>query len=155
MGQNWVVVNLDKREMLDPLKFDDGMKLAEFGYSSRGTLTGLTMLLADPNGVGRGGGDMRVSGPMVGRWFGDRIAIAGDYGDPVDEFGRGLYQVALGRPPKAGPIGVLDWRPGGTPEPEPAFTDISEDVVQTLMSSRHFGDRDRFKERFERRMRDK
>jgi hypothetical protein len=85
MGQYYKIVNLDKKEYLHPHAFGDGLKLLEFGMSSRGTMTGLTILLADGNN--RGGGDLRVdeSNPIcrdfVGRWAGDRIVIAGDYAD--------------------------------------------------------------------------
>lgn len=80
MGQYYYVVNTDKREFLHPHKFQDGLKLMEFGQSAGGTLTGLTILLADGNG--RGGGDIHTDDTeIVGRWAGDRIVIAGDYAD--------------------------------------------------------------------------
>jgi hypothetical protein len=79
MGQYYYTVNLDKKEYLHPHKFDDGLKLMEFGQSAGGTLLGLTILLADGNG--RGGGDIHSEDSIVGRWAGDRIVIAGDYAD--------------------------------------------------------------------------
>ena len=45
MGQYFLIVNLDKKEYLHPHKFGDGLKLLEFGCSSQGTLTALTLLL--------------------------------------------------------------------------------------------------------------
>jgi hypothetical protein len=82
MGQYYYVVNVDKKEFLHPHYFDDGLKLLEFGDSSGGTLTGLTLLLAD-------NGD-RVeefdTNNICGRWSGDRIIIAGDYGSRNNEF---------------------------------------------------------------------
>jgi len=79
MGQYYYIVNVDKKEFIHPHKFGDGLKLLEFGCSSNGTLTGLTILLADGNN--RGGGDLRSDNPIIGSWAGDRIVIAGDYAD--------------------------------------------------------------------------
>jgi len=80
MGQYYLIANIDKKEYIHPHKFDDGMKLMEFGQSCSGTLTGLTILLADGNG--RGGGDIDSDDPIIGSWAGDRIVITGDYADP-------------------------------------------------------------------------
>jgi len=85
MGQYYYIVNLDKRECLNPHKLGDGWKLLEFGCSQDGTMTALAILLADGNG--RGGGDLHIdeqspAAPIVGSWAGDRIVVAGDYADP-------------------------------------------------------------------------
>lgn len=79
MGQYYRIANLDKKEHLDPHKFDEGAKLMEFGCSGRGMLTGLAVLLATSNG--KGGGDLRTSSDLPGRWAGDRIAVVGDYSE--------------------------------------------------------------------------
>lgn len=79
MGQYYLIVNIDKEQYLYPHKFGDGLKLMEFGNSACGTLLGLAVLLA--NGNNRGGGDLRTDHPMVGHWAGDRVVVAGDYGD--------------------------------------------------------------------------
>ena len=79
MGQYYYIVNLDKKQFLHPHKFDDGLKLMEFGQSSGGTLLGLTILLADGNG--RGNGDIDSEDSIIGSWAGDKIVIAGDYAD--------------------------------------------------------------------------
>ncbi len=105
MGQYYYIVNIDKKQFLYPHKFDDGLKLMEFGQSSGGTLLGLTILLASGNG--RGGGDVfskayckaeeeymqkkdakkkfpsakKYNDSIIGSWAGNRIVIAGDYGD--------------------------------------------------------------------------
>ena len=105
MGQYYVVANLDKKEILHPHAFGDGLKLLEFGCSSGSTMTGLAVLLATSNG--RGGGDLTPSEgkheylpgtgkftsdkkylaeqkkiqKVAGRWAGDRIAVVGDYSD--------------------------------------------------------------------------
>lgn len=78
MGQYHRIVNLTKGEYLYPHRFNDGLKLMEFGCSATGTMLGLALLLARDNG--RGGGDAPVH-PVIGRWAGDKIAIVGDYGD--------------------------------------------------------------------------
>jgi hypothetical protein len=83
MGQYYYVVNLDKKEYLRPHSFNDGAKLCEFGASQGGTMFGLALLLANSNG--RGGGDAEEN-PLIGTWAGDRIVIAGDYGDDTEEY---------------------------------------------------------------------
>ena len=89
MGQYWLIINEDKKEYIRPHGLGDGAKLMEFGCSSNGTLTGLTLLLADATTNGRGGGDFPgYGGDVLGRWYGDRIKIVGDYGDD------NLYQEA-------------------------------------------------------------
>lgn len=65
MGQYHVVVNLSKKEYLYPRKFNDGVKLMEFGASGMGTMLALGWLLGN-------------------EWNGDHITIVGDYGDAED-----------------------------------------------------------------------
>jgi len=90
MGQYYVTVNLDKGEFLNPNDFGQGLKLLEFGSDSNGLLTALALLCS--NGNGNGGGDIRTDEKRhprrakmlkatAGRWAGDRIVVAGDYGD--------------------------------------------------------------------------
>lgn len=111
MGQYWKVVNLDKREFVDPHKLGCGLKLWEQLANHPGTGSALIILCAampEP----RGGGDFDLDenwhgpertfpehntspGPMpedysaiaartIGRWAGDRIALVGDYADDSD-----------------------------------------------------------------------
>lgn len=80
MGQYYYIVNIDKRQYLHPHKFGDGLKLMAFGCSGDGTMAGLAVLLS--NGNGNGGGDLDSDDPIVGSWAGDRIVVAGDYGEP-------------------------------------------------------------------------
>ena len=107
MGQYFKVFNLDKKEVLTPLSFHDGSKLMEFGTSSNGILTGLTILLRQSSGVGGGDFTYRVNNislhnsESVGSWAGDRIAIVGDYDDSHLYF-------------------------------DESYTDISEDVVKQI-----------------------
>lgn len=80
MGQYHKPINLTKRQFIHPHKFGDGLKLLEFGCDSCGTMTALAILLSSSNG--RGGGDLRSEGSVIGSWAGDNVVIAGDYSDP-------------------------------------------------------------------------
>ena len=86
MGQYHYVVNLDKKEFINPHVLGTGLKLWEQLANFPGTGQGLIVLLACSNG--RGGGDFRKSHvnneQIVGRWAGDRIAIVGDYAEDGD-----------------------------------------------------------------------
>lgn len=77
MGQGYLIVNLDKKQYLDPHSFGNGVKLTEFGYQP-GVMMALAALLADGNG--EGGGDLQSHCSLIGTWAGDRIVVAGDYG---------------------------------------------------------------------------
>lgn len=88
MGQYHLIVNLTKREFLDPYEFGHGAKLWEqLSYGSPGgPADALMILLAVSNG--RGGGDFDFAHPLadeyIGRWGGDEIAIVGNYADDND-----------------------------------------------------------------------
>jgi hypothetical protein len=82
MGQFFYVVNLDKREYLEPHALNNMAKLMEFGSSGHGTMLGLAILLANSNG--RGNGDCRSKSPIIGSWAGDRVVIAGEYANERD-----------------------------------------------------------------------
>lgn len=94
MGQYHWVVNLTKKEYLHPHKFNEGLKIMEFGQGSERTMTALAILLASSlknkdGSVRRGGGDPclddeKAAFEYVGRWAGDRIAIIGDYAEKDD-----------------------------------------------------------------------
>lgn len=84
MGQYYLIVNIDKKEFIDPSKLGDGIKLLEIVGDRSFSLAGLALLLADGNG--RGGGDFPSDHPLgylIGRWSGDRIVVAGDYGNAL------------------------------------------------------------------------
>lgn len=74
MGQYFIIVNLTKGEYVQSR---GAMKLREIAMDPFMAHV-LFGLLA--HGNGRGGGDF-VDHEDVGRWEGDRIVIAGDYGD--------------------------------------------------------------------------
>jgi hypothetical protein len=114
MGQYYRIVNLDKKELLNPYTFGDGAKLLEFGSSGTGMMCGLAILLADGNN--RGGGDLRSENEIIGSWAGDRVVVAGDYADDgkfLGEFTQELNQ-------------TLYWYA------EENFTDISGKVVAAM-----------------------
>lgn len=80
MGQYHQLVNLDKREFVNPHVLGDGLKVAEQLGSGRGGVASAMVLLCccpEP----RGGGGLPKSSVM-GRWHGDRVALAGDYAEP-------------------------------------------------------------------------
>lgn len=118
MGQYYKIVNVKKRQYLNPHMFNDGMKLMEFGMSAGGTLTALAVLLADGNG--RGGGDLNSDNDIIGSWAGDPIVVAGDYADPgkflpADKSDHTLYSIC-----------------------EDEGEDISAKVLDALMEDRWF-----------------
>lgn len=156
MGQYHVVVNLSKREYVNPHSLGCGAKLWEqLANGNIGSTGGaLLILLACSNG--RGGGDLDTvenwhgpertfpehnvcGGPMpegypaiatrtIGRWAGDRIAVVGDYADDGD----------LAPEHRAGTIYGL-CREGGCPrvQDNEGFTDISDDVLAVLTHELH------------------
>lgn len=65
MGQYHTIINLTKKQGLDPYDMGHGVHLMEFGQSGFGACFGLGLLLAND-------------------WKGDRIAIVGDYGNKDD-----------------------------------------------------------------------
>ena len=75
MGQYFKIVNLDKREYLDPHKLGMGLKLYEI-CANRGSGV-LPFLLRKSDETG--GGDIHKDYRYAGRWAGDRIVVIGDY----------------------------------------------------------------------------
>jgi len=103
MGQYFLIVNLDKKEFIYPHTFNDGLKLLEFGCSSHGTLTALSLLLRQSNEGGGGDFNEFENCELVGSWAGDKIVIVGDYDES------GLYDSA-----------------------ETSFKDVSEDLIEQV-----------------------
>lgn len=95
MGQYYKVVNITKKQVMNPYTFGSGGKLMEFSSDAMSIMQGLAILLADGNG--RGGGDLHSENPIIGSWAGDQIVVTGDYADPgkfVEYPQRNLYDVA-------------------------------------------------------------
>lgn len=98
MGQYFKIVNLDKKEFLNPHTLGSGLKQWEM-VGSVGVSAALLILLG--NSAGKGGGDLcsregDINKDFSGHWAGDRIVIAGDYasisdGDPAEEVFKDAY----------------------------------------------------------------
>ena len=89
MGQYWEWLCLGKKERLGTHELSYGIKWWE-QFSASGMYSGIMMLKTDVSSLGHGGGDLQVDEvpaplqPLVkavlGRWTGDIIELAGDYG---------------------------------------------------------------------------
>ena len=77
MGQYFAIYNLDKAQLIQPDRFNDGLRIREFGSSAGGVMLALAALLA----YGNEHGGIRSRHELIGSWAGDRIAIIGDYAD--------------------------------------------------------------------------
>jgi len=133
MGQYFKICNLDKKEFLHPHRFGDGLKLLEFGCSSHGTLTALTILLRQSEQ--HGGGDLDSDRPIVGSWAGDRIVVAGDYANSgiwSEEAMLGTQRLNIYQ--SAGDLEELaiDCDPQPTIRPEDNWRDVSADVMEAM-----------------------
>lgn len=82
MGQYHLIVNIDKREYLNPHKLGNGLKLWEQLAANPSSAIALIPLLSCANG--RGGGDLRGDTDVIGRWVGDRVVWVGDYTEDGD-----------------------------------------------------------------------
>ena len=82
MGQYYVAVNKQKKQVLRPGPFGDSSKMVEWGSSSIGFLTALGVLMSD--GCGSGNGDLITDNSeyeaLIGSWAGDTVVVSGDYG---------------------------------------------------------------------------
>lgn len=81
MGQYYRVVNVTKRQVINPSIFNDGVKIMEFGTSGDGTMFAMALLMSD--GYGGGCGE-EIKSDLVGSWAGDMVVVAGDYGEPYN-----------------------------------------------------------------------
>jgi hypothetical protein len=88
VGQYHLVVNLSRKEFLDPHKLGCGLKAWEQIANQLATPQALFVLLMCSNG--RGGGDLMrnsrhwTKSDVIGRWRGDNIAVVGDYAENGD-----------------------------------------------------------------------
>lgn len=134
MGQYYIFVNIDKREYLHPHKFDDSLKLSELTTEpSSLTMKALVLLCADGNGPGSG--DFPPH-PLIGRWSGDRIVVAGDYAEDLKFVSQDLLESYLAKNPSAIEHFRL-WNRKGPNLHEVAlalFADISEQVLALMLS---------------------
>lgn len=93
MGATFYIVNLDKREYLDPHMFGDFRRSS--GYMEGRHATAAAMLTCDASGLG--------VGPPAGSWCGNRVVAVTDGGPPnqhsmqtatEDEPDRNIYMMA-------------------------------------------------------------
>ena len=87
MGQYHYIVNLDKKEFINPDELAVGRKAWEQLVSVPSTPQALFLLLLHP--IYRGGGDLKPENypngeEVIGRWRGERIAVIGDYAKDQD-----------------------------------------------------------------------
>jgi len=74
MGQYYKAFNLDKREMINPHKFDAGLKFWEWCSGSKASFA-LSFLTVDPSSMGDGGGDLRGDFKYCGHWYKNRVVM--------------------------------------------------------------------------------
>lgn len=88
MGQYFKLVNLDKKEYINPLDMDSGMEYWEM-IKSIPHIWWFLLRKSD----GTGGGDVGTDIENVGRWVGDRVMALGDYdsSDIWDELSAPLF----------------------------------------------------------------
>ena len=81
MGQYHKLINLDKKEAVEPYAIGLGAKQWEH-LGEAGLDTALyVLLIASP---ARGGGDLEEIRDVTGRWVGDRVVVVGDYTEDSD-----------------------------------------------------------------------
>lgn len=84
MGQYLLIVNLDKKEWLNPQRCGDGMKVGQvLGPGRTLKVLGYLLTKSKSNPFRNVAGD---EPEMTGRWAGDRIAIVGD-----SDWGKGAF----------------------------------------------------------------
>jgi hypothetical protein len=134
MGQYWKVVNLDKREFINPHKLGSSSMLWEQLVNTPGIGAALIILCAampEP----RGGGDLKrdddVARRTIGRWAGDRVCLVGDYAEDSDLPGfpgfSKLYSLCV-------PASDSDNDGDGEDKrtADQLFTDVSDDVCTII-----------------------
>lgn len=125
MAQIHMLVNLTKREFINPMRLGDEGTMMDAVYAAHekppgGILHALANLTACP--VARGGGDFRVT-PIMGRWHGDRVLFVGEFAEATDfrtddheASAHDIYKLCLSPGDEDPDIGV------------PPFADITEAV---------------------------
>jgi len=81
MGQYYKIINLDKKEFLNPWKLSSGAKAWEQLANPWPGRALLALVLSSPKR--RGGGDLGDD-EIIGRWAGDRIIMVGDCSEAED-----------------------------------------------------------------------
>jgi len=117
MGQYFKLVNLDKREYVNPHKLGSGLKLWEQLANPMSVGKALIILLASMPEQ-RGGGDLEPH-PLIGSWIGDKVMLVGDYAENEDYLDSPV--------PMSDVYGLCD-------EGEGNFKDISDDICKIIES---------------------
>lgn len=147
MGQGYKIVNVTKRQFINPHDFDEGYKMLEFVCHDGGagfTMAALGALLTSSCGLG--GGDLRFQGEqpaIIGSWAGDRVVIAGDY-DAGGRFFEHLPEV-----PAADVLKEIASETNTTGDPgsvnlynlcnyaeKTGFTNVSDEIIAALNTER-------------------
>jgi hypothetical protein len=76
MGQYFIIVNLDKKEYINPHDLGGSLKLWELS-ANRMPMASLALLLRRSSQSG--GGDIQRDYKTAGKWAGDKIVVIGDY----------------------------------------------------------------------------
>lgn len=82
MGQYHHLVNIDKKEVVNPHGLGLGLKQWEHNGEFNGTLADAMYILMMTSPA-RGGGDYPAT-DISGRWTGDRVLVLGDYTEDSD-----------------------------------------------------------------------
>ena len=82
MGQYHILVNYDKKEVVETYGLGLGAKQVEQLGAFKGTIADAMYLLVMTSPA-RGGGDLPLTS-VSGRWAGDRVMIVGDYTEDSD-----------------------------------------------------------------------
>ena len=79
MGQYFKLVNLDKKEVVNPWDIGGVAKFWEWLYNPQARVLVWLLRQSDEDGGGDIGTDERARYETIGRWAGDRITLIGDY----------------------------------------------------------------------------
>lgn len=91
MGQYFKLVNLDKREVVNPWDIGGGAKFWEWLYNPQAAVCVWLLRQSDGDGGGDISAEERSRYTTLGRWAGDCITLIGDYDSNK------LYQEASNR----------------------------------------------------------
>lgn len=88
MGQYFLLVNVDRKEYVDPFFVGGGSGYKLWEWCTNNTTRVIPFLIRKSSSIGCGGDLLSDSYKYAGRWAGDRIVLVGDYDDS------GLFTVA-------------------------------------------------------------
>lgn len=112
MGQYFKLVNLDKKEVVNPWDIAGSAKFWEWLYNPQARVLVWLLRQSDEDGGGDIRADERERYTTLGRWAGDRVTLIGDY-DSSNLWEASATTDAHGRP-----------------HPDAEYTDISTTLRQ-------------------------